>query len=114
MACGCKERKERIRQMADAGSRNLPRILRALTGRESKDLRPLTEWDTQGALLGLGQSRGEVPLQSVVWYSSTTNRDRAPMPAEVILPVVIGYNPIPLETPRYYRGSIYRDPEWEE
>lgn len=115
MPCdGCKRRKAAIKRMiADCG-RALPRILQALTGSESKDLRPLSQWDTENALFGLGQSRGDAPRQAVSWYASTTQRDRAPMPDEVVLPFIIGYNPIPLETPRYYRGSVFRDPDWEE
>jgi hypothetical protein len=98
----------------------LPRILRALTGSESKDLRPLTEWDAQG-LFGLPQSQGVYPTQEsfpgptqgpLPVYGSVALRDTRPMPAAVILPVVIGYNPIPLETPKYDSGSFWA-PEWE-
>lgn len=91
----------------------MPRLLRAITGAESRDLRPATEWD-ESALLGLPQSQGKIPLQSVSQFGSITTRDTGPMPDEVILPVVIGYNPIPLETPQYEHGSLWRDPDWED
>jgi hypothetical protein len=92
----------------------LPAILQALVRVITGDLRPAGGWDTQGALFGLGQSEGSVPLQATSWFGSTTDRDRGPMPMEVILPVaMLGDNPIPLETPVYYRGSLWRDDAWE-
>lgn len=63
--------------------------------------------------MGLPMTQGRVPLQETSWFGSIANRDSAPMPAEVVLPIVMGFNPIPLETPVYDRGSYFRDDEWE-
>lgn len=62
-------------------------------------------------MLGLMQSQGVIPLQEV--YLGWFTQDHSPLPAEVIVPVILGYNPIPLETPVYERGSYFRDDTWE-
>lgn len=98
--------------MAKCKCNLLPRLLRALSSFPNGDPRPAGGFDDEG-MTGLPMTQGLVPLQETSWFGSSTTRDLAPAPAEVVLPLVLGFNPIPLETPVYDRGSYWRDDEWE-
>jgi len=98
-----------------AGCVSRPRWLQAVADAIFGDLRPAGAWDDEGALFGCPQSEGRHALQDVTWYGNLPDRDLAPMPEEVIKPIaLLGYNPIPLETPVYFRGSLWQsDDGWE-
>lgn len=90
---------------------NLPRAIAARIGAllAPAAYRPAGGMDNE-AMLGLPQSQGRYPLQDV--YLGFHTRDHAPLPREVIIPVFLGFNAIPLETPQYDRGSFWRDDSW--
>lgn len=91
----------------------LPPILAALLQLIVGDIRPRSGWD-RSAMLGADPRRQDAE-QAFSQYS-LPQRDSVPYPAEVMLPYVIGFNPIPLEVASYYRGSLWASGgnEWEE
>jgi hypothetical protein len=92
-----------------------PPWLQAVANAIFGDLRPAGAWDDEGPMLGCALDMAGGPYGGTNWWGSVTDRDIAPMPAEVIKPIaLLGYNPIPLETPVYYRGSLWQsDDGWE-
>jgi hypothetical protein len=92
-----------------------PAWLQAVADAIFGDLRPAGAWDDEGPMLGCTLDMAGGPYGGTSWFGSVTDRDIAPMPAEVIKPIaMLGYNPIPLETPRYFRGSLWQaDDGWE-
>jgi hypothetical protein len=95
--------------------RNVPDIVMSFVMSLVGDQRPLGGWDSEGTLFGSPGSMRGGPYGTVPWFGSVSQRDVWSHPEEVILPVAaLGYNPIPLETPRYYRGSFWLDDQgWE-
>lgn len=94
---------------------NVPDIVRSFVQSLVGDLRPAGGWDNEGPTFGSPLDMEGGPYGAVSWFGSIASRDQAPMPREVILPVaMLGDHTIPLETPRYFRGSLWKDDRWDD
>jgi hypothetical protein len=107
--------------MPDGGQQLKPRwgrvpdIVRSFIQSLTGDQRPTGGWDREGPTFGSPLDMLGGPYGPVPYYGDVTWRDTWSHPVEVILPVAaLGYNAIPLETPRYFRGSFWLDDNYSQ